>query len=270
MDLVWQVDRFLSATRAFKTGKGYSTLAAKIGFVGEVRGLECTFGRAGFHVHSHSLLFVAPDVDVLALESTLKPRWARKVYEAGLGRVDDDHGFRAALIGTEDQDVRRAAGYLTPKWTEVEEVVRSDLKTGHGGRTPEELLADYTFEGDAQAGACFVQYAVAFRGRALLRWSQGLRARLLPEATELPDEAPSEMEPPAEPAAVRVSLGKLDLFDFGLLRRAGRAGLVRFLEAVEEGGLEEGWDAGQRVLWAFLKVLEPPRAGSPGEALLAA
>ncbi len=91
MDLTWQADTFLRATRAMKSGKGYATLTAGAGFIGEVRGLECTFGRAGVHLHAHTLAFVGANVDPVVIEMSLKSRWARMVHREGLGRVDDDH-----------------------------------------------------------------------------------------------------------------------------------------------------------------------------------
>jgi hypothetical protein len=48
-------------------------------------------------------------------------------------------------------------------------------KAAKGGRSPFDLLRSYLNDRDRQAGALFVEYANAFKGKRQLVWSQGLK-----------------------------------------------------------------------------------------------
>ena len=75
-------------------------------------------------------------------------------------------------------------------WTAAHELTKAVVKKGRRAesRTVAQLLADYALAGDTQAGALWREYAVLFKGKRQLVWSDGLRARLLPELEEKSDE----------------------------------------------------------------------------------
>jgi hypothetical protein len=74
--------------------------------------------------------------------------------------------------------------------TPAEEMTRGDLKTSRAGsRTPLQILADYYETGDTRDRDLWREYSRVTRGLAAVRWSRGLRARMLgpgaqPEQTD--------------------------------------------------------------------------------------
>jgi hypothetical protein len=134
-------------------------------------------------------------------------------------------------------------------------------------RTPFQLLADST-AGDGQAGALFVEYVEAFKGKRQLYWSPGLRDKLgmADEKTDeeiLAEEEAEQAEPDTE------LMGTLRFEDWRLVlsrdargevlavaERHGWPGVQWFLEKLktmppsDDGGFD--WEAtlvsGDRVL----------------------
>ncbi|MBB5366466.1 hypothetical protein [Deinococcus humi] len=64
------------------------------------------------------------------------------------------------------------------RWGAADELAKGHLKTaGRGGRSPWQLLADF-HQGDVHAGMLWKEFVEAFKGRAQLNWSPGLKERL--------------------------------------------------------------------------------------------
>ena len=140
------------------------------GYAGQVRALEVTHGVNGWHPHLHVLLFFNDTPDLHQAQTLIFDQWSRLVAGAGLGQVSLEHGVSL-------QDGTHASEYAT-KWGVVEEITKANVKQARrAGRTPFALLADYQ-TGDLQAGALFAEFTKAFKGRAQLHWSKGLRDRL--------------------------------------------------------------------------------------------
>jgi hypothetical protein len=150
-------------------------LRGRFGLVGSIKALEVTHGANGWHPHCHLLLFVPAEVDVPALDASLHALWDRSRAFAGL--TGNEHAYRL-----DDTDAA-AAEYVAKwgherAWDEAAEVAKSPVKRGRrGSRSPFGLLADAD-AGDQDAGALFVEYAQAFKGRHQLQWSRGLAALL--------------------------------------------------------------------------------------------
>jgi hypothetical protein len=143
--------------------------------VGSIRALEVTFGENGWHPHIHELYFVRSDAHLGKLSMMLRGRWDWAVQRVGLGSVNE-HGFSMAVA---DADV---AGYVAKfghdrGWNVEHELAKQVTKSGRAkGRTPSDLLAGYTFEGDIEAGARWREYALTMKGSRQLYWSPGLRS----------------------------------------------------------------------------------------------
>jgi hypothetical protein len=77
-----------------------------------------------------------------------------------------------AKWGREPSNVKRPLG-----WSIEHELTKGPAKLSRGdkGLSPLELLSAYMMNGDKQAGAIWVEYALAFKGRHQLQWSRGLR-----------------------------------------------------------------------------------------------
>jgi hypothetical protein len=207
-----QADKLPELLRALKAaytlffnGRTWRRIAHEIGYVGRLRGLEVTVGQNGWHPHIHVLLFLTKPIDVDALKSTLRPRWASVVAKVGRYALTD-YGLKiqaeeevsktyVAKMGLQDVELPKANG---KGWTLPHELVKGPAKQAkHGGRSPLQLVADY-IGGDEAAGRLWIEYYWAFKGQKQLVWSKGLRA-LLGLDDELTDE---EVEALKEESAI--------------------------------------------------------------------
>ena len=182
----------------------------RVGKVGAIKGNEYSHGENGHHNHIHSLMFLKNShhdvmlpitrwttpkrkgmlrlltskqeqqhidqglqhtITYQSVENFIKFYWVKLCREVGLGMASLERG---AVI-TEGDNVK---SYIA-KHKSAQEITNSrDKKAKNGNRNQWELLLDYQ-NGDIQAGEIFKEYAQAFSGGKLLRWSNGLKALLL-------------------------------------------------------------------------------------------
>lgn len=199
------------AQKRMKGYRAYKAIMAAAGAIGSVKALECTCGQNGWHPHVHMIIFARPDQ--LEILEGVRELWARAVLSVGLGRVNE-HGFdvRAgdyaaeyvAKFGKEASDDSRKI--VRAWWTASHELTKGHTKSTQrlGGATPFTLLRWYADNNDHQAGALFAEYAGAFKGKAQLYWSPGLRKKL--DLLELQD--------PKNPRELPVLLLRLTLDDW--------------------------------------------------------
>lgn len=206
------------AVAAFGQSKGWRGL----GLTGCVTATELTHGKNGWHPHMHRLVFGVPghtEAQLLADLESLRSEWTRAGAKNGL-----ETGHAAAF------DVQGAsqAGAYVAKFGAAEEITLTGQKVGKAGgsRSPWQLLADAT-EGDKRAGALWVAYARAFKGRRQLVWSRGLKA--LFGVNEVDDEQAAQ-EPEAQADVILKSWHRAsDEWKAARLRRCS------ILDAVEQG-----------------------------------
>jgi hypothetical protein len=186
-----------------------------VGKVGAIKGVEYTHGKNGHHNHIHSLMFLEKShhdiklpiarwntpkrkgmlrllnekqeksyiekglqaqISYMNFDDFIKFYWIKLCRDVGLGMPSLENG---AVI-TEGDNVK---SYIA-KHKSAQEITNSrDKKAKGGNRNQWELLLDYQ-NGDKQAGAIFKEYAQAFSGGKLLRWSNGLKKLLLIEEIE--------------------------------------------------------------------------------------
>lgn len=186
-----------------------------VGKVGAIKGNEYSYGDNGHHNHIHSLIFLEKShhdvmlpitrwttpkrkgmlrlltskqeqqhidqglqhtITYQSVENFIKFYWVKLCREVGLGMASLENG---AVI-TEGDNVK---SYIA-KHKSAQEITNSrDKKAKHGNRNQWELLLDYQ-NGDKHAGVIFKEYAQAFSGGKLLRWSNGLKKLLLIEEIE--------------------------------------------------------------------------------------
>lgn len=189
-----------------------------LGKVGAIKGVEYTYGKNGHHNHIHSLIFLEKShhdiklpitrwttpkrkgmlrllnpkqekdhinkglknkITYQTVEDFIKFYWVKLCRDVGLGMPSLENG----AVFSEGDNVK---SYIA-KHKSAQEITNSrDKKAKHGNRNQWELLLDYQ-NGDAQSGVIFKEYADAFSGGKLLRWSNGLKKLLLVEEVE--DEA---------------------------------------------------------------------------------
>jgi hypothetical protein len=173
---------FQKALRRFKSGRKYHELAKGISLFGEVRNIEVTNGRNGWHPHSHAILFFGrrlTDAEQEMLRAVLTQRWIKTARSQGLRSPSIEHGLEIEF----NQDV---SSYLTKcKWGIDKELTGTYAKKSkRRGRTIFQLLLDAK-NGDKRAGRLCIEFALAFRGTKQLHWSKGLKqALLITEKTE--------------------------------------------------------------------------------------
>lgn len=181
--LEYVLSSIASARRKYFTaGRGYQSLQEQAGIEGSARSLECTVGQAGWHPHFHELLFCAGEVPD-DFEAQLKARWSAAVAKVG-GYADEQHGL---VIEEGSQHISEYLNKFGNLPVEGGHSVEMELSHGYtknarrDGKTPFALLSAAQ-EGDDDAARLFCEYACAMAGRALIRWSKGLRAALdIPE-----------------------------------------------------------------------------------------
>lgn len=160
--------------RFVRAGRGWQDLAQRLGLVGSVTATEITHGNAsGWHPHLHVLLLFtsAPsEADIAAVQAFVADKFG--AYLARVGR------WSSPIYGVQAQRADAGAGSYLAKWGAPEELTKANAKTGKaGGLSPWGLLLAYS-GGNEHAGALFLDYADATKGRRVLSYSKGLRALL--------------------------------------------------------------------------------------------
>lgn len=219
------------AMSRFNGTKAARSLWDSIGCVGTVRAWEVTHGNNGWHPHFHLLLFVSSGLDLEVLRSSFYAVWANCCRLAKLPVPSVAHGVRL-------DDGAKAAQYVSKgMWGLDTEMTKGHLKKAKQGRSPFDLLRCYMFDKDKQAGALFIEYAGAFKGKRQLVWSKGLKALFAVEDLT-DDEVALQVEDDA------VLLGTIAFNDWLRILKADARGEVLELA-------RHSWEAVERLLFSL-------------------
>lgn len=173
-----------NALRFLRMGSPWAKFKKSIDYQGHIRSLELTYGTNGWHPHTHELFFVSSQVEADALRLRITELWASACARAGLLDLSDREQVRA--FEAHAVDVKgwcRASDYLAKQddsrhWGVDRELAKSSTKEGRAkGQHPFGLLA-LAAEGGKQAGAKYLEYIAAMKGKRQLVWSPGLKARV--------------------------------------------------------------------------------------------
>lgn len=209
------VKRMMTA-RGKATGHGSMRKASALACVeGTARALEHTWGPvSGHHPHIHELIFASSFAHLGKLRAEIRKQWFAAVEKAGLGKCSRK-GFNWTMADTD------IAGYVAKfgrdrAWNVEHELTKQVTKRGRGGDaanryTPMELLHNFTFNGDYEAGQKFREYAGAMKGRAQLYIAPKLRAKLITvlepaEAVKLVEKDDGELAEEREHKGLLLSL----------------------------------------------------------------
>jgi hypothetical protein len=172
------MDKLTKARQHMRRQRAYRDLVKSVGFVGDVRTLEVTYGDAnGWHPHEHCLWLVAKpltDRQQRSLRSTMFDLWKNACQICGLGTPNRKNGVNVI-------EADSAAEYMAkfgrePKWGVASELTKQHVKSGRAkSMTPFDLLRA-AHDGEGRFGPLFVQFAHAFFGKQQVRWSRGLKA----------------------------------------------------------------------------------------------
>jgi hypothetical protein len=235
------------ALHRLRAGAPWSRFKQSIGYQGLIRSLELTIGGNGWHPHTHEIWFVSKKVKAEAIRQKILERWKKCCVRAGLLDLDDDD--QVAAFEAHAVDVKgwvTASDYLAKQddsrhWGVDREMAKGSTKAGKKkGKHPFRLLA-LAAEGDKKAGAKFVEYAAAMKGKRQIFWSAGLKAKVGIE--DQTDESLAEEQ--REEADL---LGLLELDAWKLVRAAGKR--AELLDAAETGG----WEAVRKLVESLRPV----------------
>ncbi|MEU9516871.1 hypothetical protein [Micromonospora sp. NPDC048169] len=225
--------------RLVASGRPFQRDKKALGILGNIKAIEVTHGRNGWHPHAH-ILVVTERVLTWEQWTTFARNLDYRVAAAlkKLGWNTGRAGIRSTVIPVDKGE--GLAAYITKVQEKGlgNELARADLKSGRrGGRTPFEILADFSETGLVDDLELWWEYEKATAGRSAIRWSKGLRALLLPDTAEQSDDEIAAEEQGGEAAAY---------ITMPAWRRIRRDPEVRL--ACEFAAAEEGWEGLLRVL----------------------
>lgn len=174
------------AWRKVKSGRAYQDFVKQFGIVGSITNTDFTYSfKNGFHAHQHTLLIYKKEsstIDVNAVKEILF-----KLYISALEKMGGYASFKNGLDVIAGDNASIVAQYVAkfgrePKektWTVQAELTKGASGKGaaHGHYTMLQMI-DLWCVGNKQAGAKFVEYAKATKGRQQLIYSRGLRKTL--------------------------------------------------------------------------------------------
>lgn len=241
------------ALRLFRMGRAWTRLKKFSRYRGHVRSLELTDGDNGWHPHTHELFIIAHDVDQARFTAEVREQWESACFRAGLLDLSD---LRQVLAFRDHSvDIRfdcKDSDYLAKqddsrKWGIDHEVAKASTKAGRrAGVHPHGLLLR-AGAGDTVAGARYIEFITAMKGKQQLRWSPGLKA-----ACGLNDVTDAELVEAADDDEIL-----LCLLDSGNWSRIQRTKARRLLvEAGERALLAGGPPAAQAILGVFCGGLQ--------------
>ena len=184
----------LQAARG-QRGKGQKKLRDRLRAltIGEIQKLESTVGPAnGWHPHRHGLTFLKPGVtddQAAELDAARFDAYRAELARHGVDANEEKgHDFTVLDLGQAHekigQYVAKAAGH---------ELAAAGTKRARGeNRTPLELLLDLGHYGHVSDLALWQEHEQAMKGRRVLRWSPGLRQRLIGDLPEKTDQEAAE------------------------------------------------------------------------------
>jgi hypothetical protein len=185
------------AWRSMLGGQHWKKRGDTLGLHGLLRVIETTTGRNGWHVHVHSLLFVAgtvTDDQVEDFGGWSAARWSRAVVRQKLPAplaigqdvrvIRDVRDSALADYLAKMDEGGRPADALGLELTHTQSKTARDA---HSTRPVWDLLTDVA-AGDADALDLWHEWEAASKGRKQLFWSRGLRRDLLGATPEREDE----------------------------------------------------------------------------------
>lgn len=166
-------------------GSGWQRRRDALGYVGAIRSVEITYGANGWHPHLHTLWLFDHHLTAGEVESLFDwahSRWGSRVQQLGFGRINQ-HGLDVRPVH-EAGELAQYLCKLEGGWGVGLELARTDLKRN----APLSLLREFALTGDLAPARLWQEYERATYGKRAIRWSPGLRARLLGVELDQADE----------------------------------------------------------------------------------
>lgn len=184
-DLLKKMSKAKHALWTNRNSRDY--LEEQFPLVGHITATEVKYSdRNGFHPHYHILCFTEhkfKQEDIDLIQNELYQFWAEKCVKQGLAKPSEEHGLHIKIGSNDDL----LADYIS-KWGLASEMTQAHQKIGKKNKdslTMWEVLELSTMEASThdKYGRVFKKYAQAFKGRAQLFWSKGLKDLLIKALT---------------------------------------------------------------------------------------
>jgi len=157
----------------------FKKIKKKICMSGYIRRLEVTWGKSnGWHPHDHEVWMIdrktisSMELQIIQLE--VFHLWSYYCGKHGLDAPSLKHGFD--LRYKEGNGAESVGAYLT-KWGHELTYGHTKKANGEDRHTPFSLLHSLNDKWNPHFSALYQEYAKAFKGRAQLLWSRGLKAK---------------------------------------------------------------------------------------------
>lgn len=220
------IAKFGQATQKFMTGKRYNNIRKEIELIGRVRVFEVTYGDNGFHPHAHIALFYNAETNLIDLRLRLYELWEKACNKFDLN-TNSRHGLDL-------QSAEHAEQYFSKHgtWSIEQELSKSHIKKAkNGSMSPFDFLRAFLETSDEKYLKLFREYAICFKGKRQIQWSQGLKQKFLVEDKTDEDLAKEKLE-----EADLLGLLDVDQWKF-IIKNDLRA---KLLDNVEKYGFEIG------------------------------
>lgn len=191
--------RLSSAHRYLVSGKSWVNFKNRIGFQGMIRSLETLYGKSGWHSHFHILWFVSPEMSLDEINDYVLARWEKACQKQNLIPKGKLRSFRKHSVKV--TEAHNSGDYLAKqdnekylvKWGVDREISKGLSKQSRNGLLhPFNLVDLWETHGIPEYADLFLEYIRAFKGKAQIFWSHGLKK--LCGVTDKSDEEAAEQE----------------------------------------------------------------------------
>jgi hypothetical protein len=182
--------------------KVVKTMRKATGYEGAIASKELTFGFSGWHPHTHDIEFYEHDLslaDFAALSSVYYDYLSRFYSRNGFEGLSRQHGVRVEQVTLSNEALARYVTKLQAgadmRLHTAHEVARSDLKQGRAGSMmPFDIACEFFETGDTALLDLWQEFERESKGKSAIRFTEGLRARLLPGEKDYKDPELAALE----------------------------------------------------------------------------
>ncbi len=201
-------------------------ICENFGIVGTITGIETTYGKNGWHYHSHEIYFMSWPLSAEAigkLKVLLVEAWKRALIAEKVAIENDSAFFKRSIDiekVTADSNIASYVSKTGGGWTASHELVKSQAKKGHiGSKSIFDIALEIAKNINKKVNQrLFREYAKEMTGKRQLFCSKGLAS--LVHYDEIEDEDLQEDQELSE------YLGTIKTLDWDIIRRKELRGEV--------------------------------------------